>query len=234
MAIWAISDPHLPLSTKKPMDIFGGHWKNHHEKIAFACRESVKPSDILLIAGDLSWAMHLDDAVEDLQWISSLPGKKIISKGNHDYWWKSISKVRNFFDRGVYALQNDAIDVGEAVICAIRGWTVPESEFFNPLSDEKIYKRELLRLELALKAASRLTRYGRPLICMIHYPPVINARPTEFSRKLSAAGVTTCIYGHLHLAPDWPKNLDCEIEGVYYQLTSADYLNFNPVRIYGT
>ena len=231
--IWAISDLHLSFTTSKPMDIFGPHWEKHHLKIASAWREMVSDEDAVLVAGDISWAMKLDEADADLRWLGDLPGRKIILRGNHDYWWTSISQVRSARPDGVQAIQNDYVELPDAVVVGTRGWTVPESPMYDRERDERVYERELQRLRLSLEAARKAPglRAGKPLLAMMHFPPVIEGRPTAMSEILASAGVDLCVYGHLHLQDEWPANLDCELDGVTYMLVSADYIDFRPVPV---
>ena len=151
MKVYAISDLHLSNSCDKPMDIFGGNWENYTSKIIDNWSKSVKQDDIVLVAGDISWAMKLEEAVSDLNWIDALPGTKILIKGNHEYWWKSISSVRQILPQSIKAIQNDAIKIGKFIFCGTRGWNVPD-ENNKDFSDEdmKIFKREVERLKLTL------------------------------------------------------------------------------------
>ncbi|MCD4702317.1 MAG: metallophosphoesterase [Candidatus Aegiribacteria sp.] len=230
--VYAISDLHLSLASEKPMDVFGDHWKDHHHLIETNWRQLITENDLVLLPGDLSWAMTLDEAAEDMNWLGELPGRKIITKGNHDYWWSSISQVRKKLPPGIIPLQHTAFDAGTAVITGTRGWITPLSDEYDEEKDEKIYRRELHRLGLALESAAKLRTEGKPLIVMLHYPPIVSGRGTEFSRMLSDGGADVCIYGHIHMSPgSWPEGLDIEIEGVKYLMVSADYLNFKPLEL---
>ena len=234
--LWAISDLHLSFSSDKPMDIFGPHWVDHHSRIERAWRESVSDTDTVLIPGDISWAMKLDEAEQDLHWLGALPGQKIIMKGNHDYWWDSVTRVRSSLPQSVKAIQNDALETPGAIVFGSRGWLSPGSPGFDEESDRRVYDRELGRLELSLSSAMKMKMSStsgstRPLIAMMHYPPVVEGRPTEFARLLSDARVSACVYGHLHLQGEWSEGLDCEIDGVRYLLVSCDYTGFAPVRV---
>ena len=153
MAIFAISDLHLPGGDVKPMDVFGDHWAGHFEKISADWREKVGPDDVVLLPGDLSWAMGLKEAQADLDAIGALPGKKVILRGNHDYWWSAIGRVRDALPEGMYAVQNDCVELCGRVICGTRGWNLPGEQ--STADDIKVYKRELLRLEMTLKEARR-------------------------------------------------------------------------------
>ena len=164
MKVYAISDLHLSLSGEKPMDIFGEKWDGYLEKIEQNWQSIVNDDDVVLISGDISWAMKLEDAVNDLQYIAKLKGKKILIKGNHDYWWQGINKVRNSLPPNVYALQNDSVKIGNYVFCGSRGWTVEGANDFTE-QDLKIYRRESERFKLALKSAQNLIEDGDKLVC---------------------------------------------------------------------
>lgn len=215
------------------MDIFGDRWKHHPQRIAAAWRERVAEGDTVLIAGDISWALKLPEALPDLAWIAELPGRKVISRGNHDYWWESTGRVRRQLPPSLAAVQGDALDLGAAVVCGTRGWVTPETPGFKPAEDEVVFKRELIRLDLALQAAHKLAAGGKPIIVMIHYPPFLDRKPTEFAHRISAAGAAACVYGHLHRPHDWGMATQGLVDGVYYQLTSCDYLGFGPVAVRG-
>jgi predicted phosphohydrolase len=233
MIIWTISDLHLSTAHPKPMDIFGSHWRDHPQRIAAAWRQRVSPDDTVLVAGDISWAMKLPDAQADLAWIHALPGRKVLIRGNHDYWCpRSLGPVRRVLPPSLTMLNGDAVDLGPAVVCGTRGWLTPETPGFDPATDTSIYERELGYLDRALQQAQQLA-VGRPVITMIHYPPFLNRQPTEFARRIAAAGSRACIYGHLHRPNDWAAAVQGRHEGVYYQLTACDYLGFGPVGVRG-
>ena len=175
MNIYAISDLHLSFDTDKPMDIFGASWENYTQTIKENWSQTVNEDDIVLLAGDLSWAMTLQDALKDLDYIAALKGKKIIIKGNHDYWWSSISRLREALPQNVYALQNDSIKIGNYVICGTRGWTCPEGDNLSE-QDRKIYDREALRLEMSLNNLSKIRGEGDIAIALMHFPPFNSRR----------------------------------------------------------
>ncbi|MFO7167018.1 MAG: metallophosphoesterase [Chloroflexota bacterium] len=231
--LWTISDLHLSSVQPKPMDIFGSRWRNHPERIAAAWRERVGPEDVVLVAGDISWAMRLEQALPDLLWLDALPGRKVLCKGNHDYWWDRAGPLRPRLPPSIAVVEADAHDAGEAVICGTRGWVAPGTPGFVPETDMRIYNRELGRLDRALAAAGKLAADGRPIVVMIHYPPFIDGRPTEFARRISAAGAAACVYGHLHRPEDWAAATQGLVDGVYYQLSACDYLGFGPVAVRG-
>ena len=230
MKIFAIGDTHLSTKVEKPMDIFGPGWENHFERICADWNKKVSEDDLVLIPGDISWGMFLEEAVPDLDLIANLKGKKIITRGNHDYWWKSITAVRSVLKPNMYALQNDAIRFDGVVVCGTRGWTVPEKTF-KDADDEKIYKRELIRLELGLQAMDKLYVDGDQKIVMIHYPP-FNAtmQPSDFTRLCEKYGVNYVVYGHLH-----GKNCRVKHEliqnNIKYLLCSCDQVDCKLVEV---
>lgn len=227
MALYAISDLHLALSTDKPMDIFGGHWTNHDKKIKENWIDKVREEDTVLIAGDISWSMKQDDSKVDLDWINELPGKKIISKGNHDYWWTTVSKLNKMYENTRF-LQNNYYTYNDYAICGTRGWIDPSSDKFSA-KDRKIYARELLRIKLSLDAAKK-DGFNK-IIAMIHYPPFSEeGRESEFMKIFKEYNVEKVIYGHLHGAGTITA-IEGNIEGVEYIMTSCDFINFNPVKI---
>lgn len=227
MKIWGISDLHLSFSTDKPMDIFGDHWRDHPKKMAEAWDNLVSDNDLVLVPGDLSWAMKLTEAEQDLKWIGERPGIKILVKGNHDLWWSSISKVRSFLPKSCVALQNDAYDAGEVVIAGSRCWTAPGS-FDYTEHDEKIYLRELERLKMSLNQAQKMAQ-GRPIIAAIHYPPfTMRKENTKFADLLEQYDVKVCVYGHLHGQKSFQYAFEGERNGIIYMMLSCDYLKFKP------
>ena len=203
------------------MDVFGGNWVNYLEKIFEDWSNKVKDDDLVLIGGDISWAMNVEDAVEDLNLLAKLKGKKIMIKGNHDYWWSGINKVRDILPEDFYALQNDCVKFKDVIICGSRLWSVPGSTDFKE-QDRKIYLREAERLKLSLKAAKRLQENGEKIISLVHFPPFnIKKEDTIYTSLFEEYGVSAVIYGHLH-----GKVVKAEKEviknNVTYYLTSCD------------
>ncbi len=220
MAIYAISDLHLP-AREKPMSVFGAHWENHFEKISADWRARVRPEDIVLLPGDLTWAMRLEDAAEDIRRVGDLPGKKIILRGNHDYWWSAIGRVRRALPAGMYALQNDAMALDGYVFAGSRGWTVPGGD--ADAEDVKIYERERLRLRMSLENARRLSN-GMPLVVMMHYPPFTPSN-AGYADILSEFAADVCVYGHLHGA-SLAYAFTGVRDGIEYHQVSCDGLDF--------
>ena len=235
MKIFAIGDLHLPGGDMKPMDVFGPHWENHFERISEDWRAKVTDEDVVLIPGDISWAMQLGDALEDLRRIAALPGRTLILRGNHDYWWSSLTQLRCSLPPNMHAVQNDAYDAGEVVFCGTRGWMIPPGAIGGAAAeqkgqisqDEKLYRREAMRLEMSLKAAQRIAD-GRPVFAMMHYPPLLPEcakAGTEFTRLLTQYGASRCVYGHLH-GPSVQRGYTGVYNGVQYDLVSCDALRF--------
>ena len=228
MQIYAIADLHLSLTSEKPMDVFGEAWRGHAEKLKRNWRERVQADDLVLVPGDISWAMQLSAALPDLSFIGDLPGKKILLKGNHDYWWSAIGRVRASLPEGMRALQNDSIVENGIGICGSRGWLCPGSNNFNA-EDQKIYLRELDRLALSLSSLPAV----ETKIAMLHFPPFADKeKGSGFTERLEAAGVQIAVYGHLHGEAN-RYAFEGERNGVYYHCVAADKLDFMPKLIYG-
>ncbi len=234
MRIWAIGDTHLSFHDEinKPMDVFGGGWENHAERIKAAWIERVQPEDVVIIPGDISWGLKLEEAMPDIEWIHELPGKKLISKGNHDLWWSRINYLNSLYDDVIF-LQNDAyyIESEDIAICATRGWPYPGSDEYSE-HDEKMYRRELMRLEMGLEAARRKSASAL-IIVALHYPPSgFKCERTEFTGMMEKYGVQQCVYGHLHGAVAYASGPKGQHRGIEYNLVSSDYLGAAPKCIY--
>jgi len=229
MKLFAISDLHLSEHTPKSMDIFGDHWCGHWAKIKADWEKKVAEGDIVLVCGDISWAMKMSEALPDLNAICSLPGKKILLKGNHDYWWNSASKVQSALFNETYILQNGHFTFGDYVIVGTRGWTVPLGPATQ--ADEAIYRRESIRLSLSIQGALR-QREGKKTVGMMHFPPFNERRqPSEFTRQFEESGVEKVVYGHLH-GESLAKVFEGNINGVEYTMVSCDYTDFKLKQIY--
>lgn len=215
------------------MDIFGATWENYLDIIKQDWNNRVSDEDYVLMAGDMSWALKLEEATNDLEFLQSLKGHKIIIRGNHDYWWKSISSLRQMLPKSIYPLQNDAIKIGNVIVAGTRGWNVPEKNKPFTTEDEKLYKREVLRLELSLEFAKKLkTEEKDQIIAMIHFPPFnSNFEDSEFTNLFEKYGVKKVIYGHLH-GKSSRTILNTNKNGIEYFLTSCDKLNNKLVQIY--
>lgn len=228
MGLFSIGDLHFGFGVKKPMDIFGENWENHSEKIIENWKREITKEDTVLLPGDISWGMRLFEAKADLNVIDSLPGRKILLSGNHDYWWKSSSKLSVQYPKMVF-LKNDSVQYEDFFICGTRGWTCPNAVSFT-VEDEKIYQRELIRLRLSLDSAMK--RGAEKIIVMLHYPPTNEKHePSGFTDILAEYPVLMAVYGHLHGAGNHKLALQGEYQGITYYLTASDYLDFCPKRI---
>ncbi|MBQ9757877.1 MAG: metallophosphoesterase [Clostridia bacterium] len=230
MAIFALGDLHLSFGTDKPMDVFGSKWENYTEKIYDNWQSIVSQDDLVIIPGDVSWATYLDDAKRDFEFIEKLNGKKVIIKGNHDYWWTTLKKMDEFLEennfKSIKILNNTAISFGDAAICGTRGWSVQEK---NDEDDLKIIDRERKRLVLALEEAVKLKK--ERLIVGIHYPPFDYAgQENGFLEIMRNYNVDTCVYGHLHSFAH--KNaVEGDLGGINLSLVAGDFVDFKPVLI---
>ncbi len=230
MNIYAIGDTHLSLNDNisKPMDKFGEIWENHVDKLKLTWEENVSEDDYILLVGDISWGMTLEEAREDLNFLSNLKGNKILIKGNHDFWWQSVSKVREAFKEMIF-LQNDSFLIGNLGVCGTRGWLCPGSDAFRQ-HDEKIYIREANRLKASFDDAIR--KGAKEIICMLHYPPTNqNYHPSLFTEVIDEYPVKKVIYGHLHGKEIYQNGLKGIRNGIEYSLASFDYLKGNLLKV---
>ncbi|WP_216319428.1 metallophosphoesterase [Deinococcus aestuarii] len=226
MRVYAIADLHLATVTPKPMTVFGPNWAGHPDAIFREWREVVRGEDLVLLPGDLSWAMRLPDALVDLDRVAELPGTKVLLRGNHDYWWTSAAKLRAALPPGMLAVQNDAVRVGKVVVCGSRGWLTPG---YEPLGedDERLLNREAERLRLSTQAAARLRHPGDALILMLHYPPASPPYPPNpLTAVIEAARPNLVVYGHLHGVN--PERSLRHVGAVPAHLVAADGLKFRP------
>ena len=227
MALYTIGDLHLSLSAKKPMDVFGGAWVGYMDKL----REGLSvltEEDTLVLCGDLSWALGLDNAREDFAWINEIPGRKIILKGNHDYWWSTAAKFYKFCQQHGFEnqliLNNNCYEYGDWAICGTRGWFFEEER--SGQHDEKVFRRELIRLEASLKAAG-----DKPKMVFLHYPPRYKGYECrEILELLEKYEVRRCFYGHLH-GGSHGLAMEGMWDGVEFRLVAADYIGFKPQMV---
>lgn len=225
--IYGIGDLHLDYSKEKPMDIFGEKWINHEEKIFENWEALVREEDLVLLPGDISWALKLEEAYYDLKRIDQLPGKKIITKGNHDYWWGGLKKMGKLNLKTINFLQNNSYIHNNIGIFGSRGWTPGDTEGFDS-HDEKVFNRELNRLKLSL---SSIKKEVDVKIVMVHYPPFnMDLTPNKFVDLMEEYNVDICIYGHLH-AEGHKFVVEDQIQGIQFYCVSSDYINFEPKRI---
>ena len=231
MSLYAIGDLHLAKdpSIQKPMDVFGAAWENHESKLEEYWRTLVKEEDTVIVAGDISWALKMDEALADLAFLHSLPGTKVCIKGNHDLWWHGITKMNEMYQDIVF-LQGMTYETPTCFICGSRGWVCPGSDDFS-LQDEKIYKRELLRVRASLEAAKGQNT-GKDIIGVLHYPPTNDKhQPSGFTQLFEEYGVREVVYGHLHGEEVFKNGLQGNLNGIIYRLVSLDKLDATPLRI---
>ncbi len=248
MQIFAISDLHLSLSSpEKTMEDFGDIWKNYQTKIKNNWEKTVSGNDLVLISGDISWAIKLKDALIDLEWLHSLPGKKVILRGNHDYWWPSVSKLKEALPPSISFIQNNSLSFEDVSIAGTRLWDTKEYNFndyinfvYNPKQkkdiqeeiqkdlSEKIFLRELERLKLSLET---MDKKAKTKIVMTHYPPIsADLKDSQVSKLLEKYNIDICIFGHLHNLKR-EKKMFGEKNNINYILASADYIDFTPIKI---
>ena len=228
--VFAISDLHFASQVNKPMDVFGGEWPGYEKKIEKDWKKRVRKNDIVVVAGDVSWGMTLEEALPDIKKIASFGGKIVLCKGNHDYWWKSVSKIRDVLPQNMFVLQNDAAKIGDFVFCGTRGWKQAERGKALAEDDAKILAREEQRMAIALKEAKKLQTKNEKLFVVMHYPPT-NSRldESEFTKMFALNGVDYVVFGHLH---GKERKTLCYKKGkTNYFLTSCDQIGNRLVRI---
>ena len=229
MAIYTIGDLHLSFANPKPMNIFGNNWDNHEEKVKKDWLSKVKPEDTVILAGDFSWAIYLEETIKDFEYLNSLPGRKIMLKGNHEYWWTTVTKMKKFLNehnfQNIDFLQNNSIEIEDKIICGTRGWTLINE---NTETDKKIINREALRLELSIKDG---INKGKEIIVFMHYPPALKQNiNTEFMKILQKYNIKRCYYAHLH-GKAIQEALEGNVHGIELKLVSADSLDFKLLKI---
>ncbi len=235
MALYCIADMHLSLSASKPMDIFGNRWLDYTEKLLKCWNKVVSENDTVVIPGDISWAMTLNEAASDLLFINELNGKKIMMKGNHDYWWQSLKKINGFFSQNnlqtISLLQNNAFVLENKILCGSRGWFYdPKTAALNT-DYQKIMSREAIRTEISFQKALQLKKDSDlEIIAFFHFPPVYKDFVSrEIVDLMKKYGINRCFYGHVHGNYDIPQTIN--FENIDMTLVSADYLNFIPLLI---
>jgi predicted phosphohydrolase len=233
MDVWAIADLHLSLARPRGRERYAARWRDHAETIARQWRAAVAPEDIVLLPGDISMARNHRELQPDLEWLDRLPGTKILSPGNHDAWWNSVEAIRPMLRRSLRAVGGDAIATHGVVVCGTKGAPVQPDEPSVPAQTE--LDRELAALERALAAAANLRTSREPLYVLWHYPPFDQfRRPSPCVPLLEKAGVTACVYGHLHIEGQWSLAPQGTIDGVAYACVAADAIGFRPLRISGS
>lgn len=249
MRIWAIGDLHLSFGVKnKSMDVFGPNWESHAQKIASNWKSLIHPEDLVLIPGDISWAMKIEEALPDLEWIDALPGTKVMIKGNHDYWWGSLSKITSVLPPSIHVIQNSVFNWKDITIGGARLWDTPEYSFHDWIEfqepkpvkldeiemlvqeefSQKLFNREIERLSSSLK---KLDPNAKVRIAMTHYPPIgPQLDPSRAAQVLEQHRIQVCVFGHLH---NLKANslLFGEARGVRYMLAASDYIHFCPIAV---
>ncbi len=234
MSIYTIGDLHLSFRENKPMDIFGENWANHEQKIKEDWLKKVKEEDLVVLPGDFSWATYLKDTDLDFEYINNLPGKKLLLKGNHDYWWTTLNKLRTFIEEEKFSnidfIYNNAYEFENKIIVGTRGWSFGESE-----EDKKIAKREAMRLELSINEGKKLYGEEKEIIAFMHYPPIINSHiaknePSDYVKVMQKYGIKKCFYGHLH-STSIREAVEGNYFGIEFKLVSADGIDFKLIQI---
>ena len=234
MSIYVIGDLHLSFSTDKPMDIFGNNWENHAEKIRENWTKQVNEDDTVILPGDFSWATYLEETYKDFEFLCSLPGKKILSKGNHDYWWTTVTSMKRFLKdnnfNNIDFLYNNSFLVEDKIIVGTRGWL----NTWKSQENYKILKRENDRLKLSINDGKKKFGDDKEMIAFIHYPPfykeAIIPEEIDFIKTLKNNNINKCYYAHLH-GDSHKDAVEGEINGMEYKLVSSDYLEFNLLKI---
>jgi predicted phosphohydrolase len=227
MSIYAIGDLHLSVAAKKPMDIYNG-WDNHAERIIENWQKKIKPDDVVVLDGDTSWGMDLRQAMPDFRLIHSLPGKKILIKGNHDYWWVSVTKMKQAFAENglssLYILHNNSFTVNGTHICGSRGWMFETGE----RHDEKLIRREAMRMDASIRSVGE---QGGERILFLHYPPLYASQTLEaFLEVMERHGIKRCYYGHIH-GVGHRYAIEGTVRGISFSMISADHLGFDPLLV---
>ncbi len=234
MSIYVIGDLHLSFGQDKPMNIFGENWNDHANKIKNNWIKKVKEDDLVVLPGDFSWPMHLEDAFEDFKYLSKLPGTKLLLKGNHDYWWSTLNKMKNYLNENGFKkidfIYNSAYLYNNKIIVGTRGWSLQDSENSN-----KMIHRENERLKLSIEDGIKQFGIDKEIICFMHYPPInskniMKNNHLEFFSTMKQYNVKRCYYGHLH-GKSHMEAINEIVEGIKFQLVSSDYLNFDLIKI---
>lgn len=231
MRIFAISDLHLSFGSDKPMDVFGSHWAGHPERLRRAWTELVGPDDVVLVCGDVSWAMRISDAHADLAFVHELPGTKVIVKGNHDYWWTTMGKLKRLLPPSIIPLQNSSVSFGRVALAGSRLWIDPDLMLETATGeDRRIFERELSRLELSLGS---MPKDAAVRIVMTHFPPIsLDGRTSRAVRAVEGYGCDIWVFGHMHLGGPALGGFDRTIGSTRFVFSSADYLGFSPRLVY--
>ena len=236
MSLYVIGDLHLALNENKPMNIFGDNWKDHDKKIKQDWESKVVEKDTVILVGDFSWSMHLRDTIKDFEYLNNLPGKKILLKGNHDYWWTTVTNMKNFLKendfKNIDFLHNNCFEIEGKVICGTRGWTLNLEESEN---GKKMIKRECNRLKLSIEQGIKEFGENKEFIVCMHYPPITNTNiikkeTTDFMETMKKYNIKKCFYGHLH-SNSIKEAVEGIIDNINLKLVSSDSLDFKLYKI---
>jgi predicted phosphohydrolase len=231
MTVWAIADVHLSFARPDRRERYAKRWLDHATKIEHEWRTVVRPSDLVLLPGDLSMARNHRDLQPDLAWLDRLPGTKILAPGNHDHWWNDVEKIRPMLRKSLLAVEGDAVKTHGVIVCGARGAQVPLEDEEDPQA-LATSARELATLDRALQRAQELREQQEPIYVLWHYPPFDqHRRPGPCVERFEQAGVTACIYGHLHIEGQWSLAVQGEVRGVRYHFVAADAIGFRPLPL---
>lgn len=234
MSVYAIGDLHLSFNEEKPMSIFGSRWVDHYKQIEYNWLRIIKDDDLVILPGDFSWAMNIEDALKDFEFLNALPGKKVFIKGNHDYWWSTLKSMDDFLEKNkienISFIMNNAFKYKNTIVVGTRGWSFNDTE-----NSEKMLKREINRLENSILYAKENFEEDNDIICAMHYPPITKmmmqeGKTSEYIDLMKKYSIKRCIYGHLHGKAHY-EAVEGYVEKIELRLVSSDYLNFIPLKI---
>ena len=230
---WSIGDLHLSFAKPRDFSQFGNVWHEHTQKLERNWRECVAPQDVVLLAGDTSWATSFARFKPDLEWLEDLPGRKVLVRGNHDLWWRDVHKVRKqYLPKNFYVLQGDCLEIDGVLLCGAQGHIAPNDPYYVPDPPKNRFEREMKSLSSALENAAKARSPGQPLVIMMHYPPFTSdGQPTPYSVMIEKLAPAYCIYGHLHKPDEWQTAVSGFRNGINYALLAADYLEMMPQRL---
>ncbi len=231
--VWAISDTHLSFAKPRDQTRFGAIWTDHTERIREAWQQRVGQEDVVLLPGDLSWAHSAAGVIPDVNWLASLPGRKVLARGNHDFWWKRLRQVEHeIFHESMYAVQGSSVTIDGLIVCGTMGHIAPNDPYFQKHKYGS-YQRELNWLKSSLEQAQHMRTNGEPIILMMHYPPFTSdGQPNGFTRVIQEYTPDVCVYGHLHFQEEWAVAADDVRDGTRYHLVACDYLDMIPRQIW--
>jgi len=230
--VWAISDTHLSFASPKDQSQFGPKWVNHAERIRSAWLSRIADDDIVLLPGDLSWAHNPRNVRLDLEWIAALPGRKVLVRGNHDYWWKKLGQVHDLLPDSISAIQGTSLALDGVILCGTMGHIAPNDPYYESRKFSS-YQRELKWLSQALDEARALRSNGQPIILLMHYPPFTSdGQPSGFSERIQAFAPDVCVYGHLHFSHEWNVAANGLRDGTRYHLVACDFLDMTPRQVW--